>query len=87
MTKTLITIASLSSLAIGYLAISPWWLLLLAFGYFFPQCLMRYNETMALIENERIGLVTISFIWIYVASIIGVSLMYGVGTIIEWLVD
>ena len=87
MTILLTTVASIAALIAGYLGWPLVWLLLLALGYFFPVSLTHYDQTMALLRQERVGLVTFSFLWMYFASLVGVSVTYGVGMVAKWLVQ
>lgn len=87
MTTLLVTAASIAALIMGYFALPMLWLLLVALGYFFPSCLAKYDRIMNLLEQERIGLVTFAFAWIYLASLVGIAFNYGAGRAIYWLVQ
>lgn len=86
MSGLFITVASIIALVLGYQGIEWTWLFLVALGYFFPVALSRYNQTMSLLDGGKVGLVTISFVWIYLASVAGVAFNYFVGLGVGWLV-
>lgn len=87
MTKLLATVASIAALIAGYLILPMWWLLLIGLGYFFPVCLSRYDQTILLLRHRRLGFVTFAFVWMYLASLAGVSITYGVGRVARWFIE
>jgi len=87
MSFLLTTVASIAALIAGYLHWTWLWLFLIAIGYFFPVCLTRYAQTMQLLQQQRIGFVTFSFLYMYLASLVGVLVMYGIGMGVNWIIQ
>lgn len=80
------TASSLAGIAIGYLGYGYLWVALLALGYFIPTLGARYNQLARLTQRGSYRAVTISVVWVYVASLIGMLISYGLGYALQWAV-
>lgn len=78
--------SSLTGIAIGYLGYGYLWVALLALGYFIPTLGARYSQLVRLTQRGSYGTVMISVVWIYIASLIGMLISYGLGCVIQWAV-
>jgi len=83
----LFVIAGFGSVAVGYIGANPLWILLLALVSFFGTFLNPFvvDKMQSLIDND-IGEATRRFLWTYVSGVFIVSLYYGIGALVGWLI-
>ena len=89
MQKLFYAIAFFGAVAVGVIDASPLWILLIALFNFFgtflnPRLSGRMQNQ---IDKGELGEVTKTFISTYIFGVFLVSLYYGVGVLIGWLIN
>ena len=93
MQKLFYAIAFFGAVAVGVIDASPLWIRLIAllnfFGIFLNPVLSSrmQNQIDKATDKEELGGVTNTFISSYIYSVFLVSLYYGVGLLIGWLIN
>lgn len=80
------TVSSLAGITTGYLGHGYVWVAVLAIGYFIPTLESRSGQIARLTQRGSYGAVTISLAWIYLASVVGMLISYGLGYALQWVV-
>jgi len=93
MPKLFNVIAGFGAIAVGVIGASPLWILLLALFNFFGTFLnpaisgKMQKQIDNATDKEELGEVTKTFISTYILGVFLVSLYYGVGLLIGWLIN